>query len=87
MLYSTLMKVIRRINYTLGGDEWVPRFIEGIDRSKCTNCLACIKICPAGVFVRSAAAIVDARHRNRCYGCTACESNCEQGAISCKPVE
>ena len=65
----------------------MPRFIVGIDRKKCTNCLACLRICPAGVFIRTAAAVVDVRYRKKCYGCTACEKNCDVGAISCKPVE
>ncbi len=66
-----------------------------VDRSLCTGCLICTRICPKHIIVgipRDAAVVVSCssnlsgKHtrqicRNGCIACRMCERNCETGAI------
>jgi NAD-dependent dihydropyrimidine dehydrogenase PreA subunit len=51
-----------------------------INRSKCTNCLQCIDLCPAGVL-----RAVDGRpvhvYAERCEECGTCMNICPEDAI------
>lgn len=81
------MKKDRFINYTLGGEEWIPRFIKGIDPKKCSKCAFCTKVCPAGVFVRTVTAAIKPLNKSKCIGCGCCERLCKDEAITCAPFD
>ncbi len=65
-----------------------------IDSSKCTRCLHCVKICPAGIFTVSAPVSVsvsvaqsngksvEVEGEQRCINCGHCVAACEACAIS-----
>ena len=48
---------------------------------KCTNCLACIDVCPHGVFQLKNKK-VGVADKDLCMECGACALNCKCGAIS-----
>ncbi|HNW35594.1 MAG TPA: ferredoxin family protein [Candidatus Ozemobacteraceae bacterium] len=79
---------MRRLqNPTRGGGVWEPRFLTGIDPSRCTGCGFCLKVCPAGVFHGPCSPdSVPEVHLERCWGCTICERMCKDGAITCDTV-
>jgi Nif-specific ferredoxin III len=35
---------------TAGGAAWTPRFVQGIDQTRCIGCGRCFKVCPRDVF-------------------------------------
>lgn len=35
---------------TFGGTDWTPKFLQGIDWSKCLGCGRCFKVCGRGVM-------------------------------------
>lgn len=39
---------------TLGGETWVPQFVQGIDQEKCIGCGRCFKICGRNVLMLKA---------------------------------
>jgi len=49
-----------------------------VDRSRCTGCGTCERVCPVGAIRVTYVAHVDAE---RCTGCGICVENCPQGAI------
>jgi nitroreductase/NAD-dependent dihydropyrimidine dehydrogenase PreA subunit len=53
-----------------------------IDYSKCTRCLHCVKICPAGIFVLSEEKSVEVKDEHRCINCGHCVAACDFGAIT-----
>ncbi|KAF1081475.1 MAG: hypothetical protein GQF41_2281 [Candidatus Rifleibacterium amylolyticum] len=78
----------RYVNYRLGGDEWVPRFINSLDQKSCNQCCTCVRLCPAQVFRRTVKGSVEPVNRNNCIGCTVCERQCPTRAITCvAPVD
>lgn len=81
------MKTDKYINQTLGGKEWEPRFIVGINQKTCSQCCFCIKICPAGVFSKTVKGTVEALRTHLCHGCTCCERMCKQKSITCLPID
>jgi len=76
-----------QVNYTLGGFEWVPRFISSLDQKLCIQCCLCVKICPGQVFRRTVKGTVEKANARNCIGCTVCEKNCPRNAIICRPLE
>lgn len=80
------MNSLHRVNLTLGGSEWQPRFIFLLDQKKCSQCCMCVKVCPAGVFRRTVKGTVEATARNGCIGCGVCERMCSDRAIICQPL-
>jgi len=57
-------------------------YLAAIDLEKCGGCRECMRVCPFGAIVWSAAtktASVDVR---RCYGCGICRSVCSRNAVS-----
>nr|WP_321443224.1 ferredoxin III, nif-specific [uncultured Cohaesibacter sp.] len=38
------------VGLTLGGDEWVPQFVEALDSTKCIGCGRCFRVCSRDVF-------------------------------------
>ncbi|MCQ1534421.1 4Fe-4S dicluster domain-containing protein [Methanosarcina sp. KYL-1] len=70
------------------GSEWIPAFIEYVDREKCTGCGKCVRVCSEGVYElqeiegkRVAVPVND----GRCVGDGACHKVCKPGAMVCKP--
>jgi ferredoxin len=49
-----------------------------VERSRCTGCGLCERLCPAGAIRMTYVARVDA---GRCTGCGVCVENCPQAAI------
>lgn len=80
------MNSSRRVNLTLGGREWQPRFIYRLDQQKCSQCCMCIKVCPSGVFRRTVKGTVEPSNRNACIGCGVCERMCSDKAITCQSL-
>lgn len=76
-----------QVNHTLGGLEWIPRFIHALDQKLCSQCCLCIKLCPGGVFRRTVKGTVEPVNAKNCIGCTVCEKNCPCHAITCLPYE
>ncbi|NCB38758.1 MAG: hypothetical protein EOM80_08310 [Erysipelotrichia bacterium] len=76
----------RYVNYTLGGSEWIPRFINALDQRLCTQCCSCVQVCPAGVFARTVKGTVEPVNRKNCIGCAVCERMCAYKAIKCLPL-
>ncbi|MBW2120703.1 MAG: DUF362 domain-containing protein [Deltaproteobacteria bacterium] len=58
-------------------DVLVPRPV--IERSRCSECLSCVKVCPPGAMKRGAGGIVI--DRDRCIRCFCCQEVCPEGAI------
>jgi NAD-dependent dihydropyrimidine dehydrogenase PreA subunit len=81
------MKNEMYVNYTLGGKEWKPRFIKGIDKKLCSQCGICLSLCPANVFARTVKATIEALNKANCRGCACCEKMCKEKAIVCIPIE
>ncbi|TLP44246.1 ferredoxin III, nif-specific [Cohaesibacter sp. CAU 1516] len=38
------------VGLTLGGEEWVPQFVEALDAKKCIGCGRCFRVCSRDVF-------------------------------------
>lgn len=51
------------------------------DPARCTNCQACLLVCPHGVFIAGKPTVVLA-YPQRCMECGACQINCSRGAIT-----
>ncbi|MFZ2960377.1 MAG: 4Fe-4S binding protein [Candidatus Ozemobacteraceae bacterium] len=77
----------RVVNRTRGGGNWSPRFISALDVNRCSRCGFCVKLCPAGVFLRSTDGSFTLADADACWGCTLCERLCKDRAIQCLPIE
>jgi len=51
-----------------------------IDIKKCTNCGACIEVCPMAVFAKKEDKVI-VKKPKECIGCKACEVQCPAEAI------
>lgn len=52
-----------------------------INKSKCSNCFECVKICPKGIFKKEGKTL-KLHNTINCTLCNACKEVCKQGAIS-----
>jgi Pyruvate/2-oxoacid:ferredoxin oxidoreductase delta subunit len=77
------MASAKYINYTLGGDQWIPAFLSGINQQLCVKCMSCLTTCPAAVFLKTVKGTIEAKNRKRCIGCAVCRKICPRKAITC----
>ncbi|MDA8086868.1 MAG: ferredoxin III, nif-specific [Nitrospiraceae bacterium] len=78
------------VNYTRGGRQWRPRFMESIDANRCIGCGRCYKVCGMGVLELMEKPfegkdeygddmgnkVMSVANPANCIGCGACERVC-----------
>jgi Nif-specific ferredoxin III len=86
---------------TQGGTTWTPKFVQGIDITKCLGCGRCLKVCGRNVlqlqavndeleFVdedeeESERKVMTIIHPELCIGCQACARICPKNCYSHAP--
>ena len=76
---------IRRLGFmNIGNKVKMPGSIVAIARRQCTDCGACIDVCPTGVYQieNNGHRKVVVQHPESCEDCRACVLQCPAGAIS-----
>ncbi|WP_219725593.1 ferredoxin III, nif-specific [Vibrio diazotrophicus] len=82
-----------RVGYTQGGDEWVPQFIQAIDKQNCIGCGRCYKVCSRDVFDLvenedidedddEVMMVMTLKNAADCIGCEACSKVCPKNCQS-----
>jgi len=82
--------------YTKDKSEWIPRFVESLDKNSCIGCGRCYKACPRGCLhpqefedeetdtINIIMQIVDDKN---CIGCCSCSIACPKGCFTHVTVE
>jgi len=86
---------------TQGGTTWTPKFVQGIDITKCLGCGRCLKVCGRNVlqlqavndeleFVdedeeESERKVMTIAHPELCIGCQACSRICPKNCYTHAP--
>lgn len=72
------------------GKEWIPLFLDHIDKEKCIGCGLCIKVCTGYCYEMqeiNGKKVAVAVHPENCLGDCSCHLICpvEGGAMVCNP--
>jgi len=79
---------------TRGGEEWVPRFVIGLNSSRCIGCGRCFKVCPRDVFdlvereqdedddCEETSMVMKISNALDCIGCEACSKVCSKSCLT-----
>lgn len=85
------------MSVTRGGQPWVPRFVQAIDRERCIGCGRCFKVCGREVLnlVERETESEDEEAENmvmavvnpdNCIGCEACAKVCPKKCYTHAPL-
>lgn len=72
------------------GEEWIPAFLQYVDKDKCIGCGMCVKVCLGNCYELkkiNGKTVSVAVHPENCFGDCHCHKICPVlgGAMICKP--